>query len=69
VSGFDGIPAAAAMFPAVTTIAQPIAELGTLGLRLILDRIGHPEAQTQRILLATELIVRESTSRPADCRA
>jgi LacI family transcriptional regulator len=66
VAGFDDIPAAAAIFPAVTTVAQPIAELGALGVRLILDRIAQPEAPTQRILLATELIVRESTSPPAD---
>jgi len=65
VAGFDDIPAAAAIFPAVTTIAQPIAELGALGVRLILDRIAHPEASTQRIELATTLIVRESTAPPA----
>jgi LacI family transcriptional regulator len=65
VVGFDDIPAAAAIFPAVTTVAQPIAELGTVGVQLILDRIAHPEAPTQRIELATTLIVRESTAPPA----
>jgi LacI family transcriptional regulator len=65
VVGFDDIPAAAAIFPAVTTVAQPIVELGILGVRLILDRIAKQEAPTQRIELATTLIVRESTASPA----
>ncbi len=65
VVGFDDIPAAAAIFPAVTTVAQPIVEMGTLGVRLILDRIAQTGAPTQRIELATTLIVRESTAPPA----
>jgi LacI family transcriptional regulator len=65
VVGFDDIPTAAAIFPAVTTVAQPIVELGTLGVRLILDRIAQPGAPTRRIELATTLIVRESTAPPA----
>ena len=55
VVGFDDIPQAAAIFPALTTIAQPIAEMGTMGVRLLLDRIardtrGH--APYQRVRLA-----------------
>jgi len=65
VVGFDDIPAASAIFPAVTTVAQPIVELGSVGGRLILDRIAHPEAPTRRIELATTLIERESTAAPA----
>ena len=68
VVGFDDIPQSAAVFPALTTIAQPIGEMGTIGVRLLLDRIarGHPEghAPYQRVRLSTRLVVRESTGPP-----
>jgi LacI family transcriptional regulator len=70
VVGFDDIPQSAAIFPALTTIAQPIGEMGTVGVRLLLDRIaqGHPESHApyQRVRLATRLVVRESTGPPRD---
>jgi len=69
VVGFDDIPQSATIFPALTTIAQPIGEMGTVGVRLLLDRIaqGHTEspAPYQRVRLATRLVVRESTGPPA----
>ena len=63
VVGFDDIPQSAAIFPALTTVAQPIAEMGTTGVRLLLDRIARCNAPRQRVQLATWLIVRESTER------
>jgi LacI family transcriptional regulator len=70
VIGFDDIPLSAAIFPALTTIAQPIGEMGAVGVRLLLDRIaggrskGH--APYQRVRLATRLVVRESMGPPAE---
>jgi LacI family transcriptional regulator len=68
VIGFDDIPQSAAIFPALTTIAQPIGEMGTIGVRLLLDRIArrHPagHAPCQRVQLSTRLVVRESTGPP-----
>lgn len=70
VIGFDDIPLSAAIFPALTTIAQPIGEMGAVGVRLLLDRIarGHARghAPYQRVRLATRLVVRESTGPPAE---
>jgi len=64
VVGFDDIPQSAAIFPALTTIAQPIGEMGTIGVRLLLDRIAQRDAPYQRVRLATRLVVRESTGPP-----
>lgn len=61
VVGFDDIPLAAAIYPALTTVAQPIAEMGALGVRLLLDRIARRDAPWRRELLETRLVVREST--------
>jgi LacI family transcriptional regulator len=64
VVGFDDIPQSAAIFPALTTIAQPIGEMGTIGVRLLLDRIARRDAPYQRVRLAPRLVVRESTGPP-----
>jgi LacI family transcriptional regulator len=62
VIGFDDIPIASAMYPSVTTIAQPIAELARLGVELLLRRIRSPDAPFERLVLPTRLIARESTA-------
>lgn len=63
VIGFDDIPYAAAIFPAVTTIAQPIAEMGKLGLTMLLERIRQPGLAPRRVVLSTRLMERESVAR------
>jgi LacI family transcriptional regulator len=65
VVGFDDIPLASAIYPALTTVAQPIAEMGKVGVRLLLDRMARRDAPYQRVLLPTRLVVRESTAAPA----
>ena len=66
VIGFDDIPQSAAIFPALTTIAQPIAEMGSIGVRILLDRIARRDAPHQRVRLSTRLVVRESTGPPGE---
>lgn len=61
--GFDDIHLASLVTPALTTVAQPVAELGTGAVRLLLDQIGKRAGAPRRVDLATRLIVRES------CRA
>lgn len=62
VIGFDDIPMASAMYPSVTTVAQPIAEMGRLGVELLLTRIRDPDAPFHRSILPTRLVARESTA-------
>jgi LacI family transcriptional regulator len=64
VVGFDDIPQASATFPALTTVAQPIAEMSKSGVRLLLERIAHRDAPFQRIVLPTRLVIRESSGPP-----
>ena len=63
VIGFDNSLQAIMMYPSITTIAQPIAELGQMSVSLLLERIKNPTAPPSRVLLPTTLIERES------CRA
>lgn len=65
VVGFDGIAASHWCGPPLTTVCQPFREIGAAAAHLLLALIaGQPPAQT-RIELATTLVVRASTARPA----
>jgi len=62
VIGFDDIISASYMRPSLTTVRQPLMEMGKRGTELLLDRISHPRQEfPSEILLQPELIVREST--------
>jgi LacI family transcriptional regulator len=61
VVGFDDIEAAAMITPRLTTFANPAYESGQAAGRLLLDRIGAPEALERRtVVLHSELIERDS---------
>lgn len=61
VTGFDDIPIAHLVRPALTTVKVPIADLGTLALERLVDAMAHPERERrQELLLRTQLMVRGS---------
>lgn len=62
VVGFDDIPAAAWTNPPLTTVRQPIVEKGRLAARLLIQRMKGKAIESPPPL-ATELVIRSSTSR------
>jgi len=60
VIGFDDIPEAAHVHPALTTIRQPLVEMGRMATRMLLQAIDAGKLLSERTLLQTELIVRQS---------
>lgn len=60
VVGFDDVPECETSNPPLTTIAQPIAEIGRRAVRAILDHDGAPV----RTMLPTRLVIRGSTAPP-----
>ena len=60
VVGYDDVPAAAYSCPPLTTIRQPMREVGAIATRELINLIEHPEARRQEILLKTELVRRGS---------
>jgi LacI family transcriptional regulator len=61
VAGFDDIPSAEYSYPTLTTVHQPIYEIGQRLVKMLLDIVaGRPLDQTQVILPCT-LVVRESS--------
>ena len=65
VAGFDDIQSAAFQNPALTTVRQPLREMGVIAAETLLRRINAP-AKTpypKTITVEPELIVRESTAK------
>ena len=61
IAGFDDIPMSARMEPTLTTVRQPIQRMGSLAAETLIDMISHPHPQPRRIILPTELVIRESS--------
>jgi LacI family transcriptional regulator len=62
VVGFDGVPEAARFWPALTTVAQPLRDMGSAACRILMQMIdGTDDHITDAITFKTELMVREST--------
>jgi LacI family transcriptional regulator len=65
VVGFDDTIEAAVSGPALTTVRQPLAELGRTAVSLLLRRMENRRLEPLRIELATRLVRRDSTAPPA----
>jgi LacI family transcriptional regulator len=63
VVGFDDTIEASIAAPALTTVRQPLAELGRTAVSLLLRQIENRRLEPLRVELATRLIPRESTAR------
>ena len=66
--GFDDMPFAELLHPPLTTVRQPIEEMGRKGVRTLLGQIkdGQPPSLVR---LATELVVRGSVAPPLPTRS
>jgi DNA-binding LacI/PurR family transcriptional regulator len=64
VVGFDDSPAAAPLWPGLSSVAQPLEEVGRECVRLLLARIGDPSRPPERVLLPPSLVVRDSVCAP-----
>ena len=67
VIGFDDIPAAAQVHPALTTVRQPLAAISEAAVRELLLRIGGCGGEQQRVEFPSELVLRASTARAPEC--
>ena len=63
VVGFDDTFLAARATPPLTTVAQPLIEMGQLAVRSLAQVIANDRIGTSHIELATRLVVRGSASR------
>lgn len=61
VIGFDNISASAYTLPRLTTISQPLEEIGRIATQSLLDRMHNIEISSDEIIVEPELVIREST--------
>ncbi len=66
VVGFDDIYLGAMLTPSLTTVRQPMRDLGERACRLLLQRMTEPSLPRRAERLPVELIVRESCGCPRD---
>lgn len=65
VLGFDDLPEARWASPPLTTVRQPLVEMGRLAARTLLRMVQGEVVESPRLELATRLVARESTCPPA----
>jgi LacI family transcriptional regulator len=61
VTGYDDIDLGRSTTPAITTVRQPLEEMGRMAVSLLMRLISGHTVDTLHIELATQLVVRDST--------
>lgn len=61
IIGFDDIPSAEHAYPPLTTLRQPIFEIGTRLAEMLIQIVEDRPPATQQMLLQPTLVIREST--------
>jgi LacI family transcriptional regulator len=64
IVGFDDIEHATIVSPTLTTVRQPLAEMGRTGVSLLNRLLERQRFETLHVELGTRLVVRESTAAP-----
>ncbi len=62
VVGYDDSPVASTLRPRLTSVRQPIEEMGHEMTRLLVDAVEGTDSVQRRVILATELIRRASSA-------
>ena len=65
IIGFDDIPQAASVHPALTTVRQPLEEMGRVAVQLLFEYIENPELPACYKVLPTRLCIRGSCQPPS----
>ncbi|PYI57283.1 LacI family DNA-binding transcriptional regulator [Paenibacillus flagellatus] len=60
IIGFDNISLSRMVTPALTTVAQPVYEIGKQAAAMLFRRIGNPQDEAQSLVLGHEIVVRDT---------
>jgi LacI family transcriptional regulator len=69
ILGFDDVVEASYPSAALSTIRQPLREMGHVAVQRLMSLIADPRQPAERIVMETELIVRQTTAPPATAAA
>ena len=59
--GYGGIDLARYLRIPLSTMAQPLYAIGLSGIEILLDRILFPQMPVRKLVLKSELVIRQST--------
>lgn len=62
IIGFDDVPQASFVYPKLTTVRQPLEQMGQVAVKMLLEQIEDRSRPPQRVALATQLVIRDSCS-------
>jgi LacI family transcriptional regulator len=65
IVGFDDLEEAGIVTPALTTIRQPLAEMGRIAVSLLMRLLENQRLEALHVELGTRLVVRASTAPPS----
>jgi LacI family transcriptional regulator len=60
VTGFDGITAGRHSSPRLTTVHQPMVELGRAAIQALTARLDDPSMDARSLVLPVQVVLRES---------
>jgi len=60
IIGFDDIPQASIVYPKLTTVRQPLEQMGQVAVKMLLEQIKDKSHPPQRVTLQTQLVIRDS---------
>ncbi|MCR2793371.1 LacI family transcriptional regulator [Microbacterium sp. zg.Y625] len=66
VVGFDDVPEASRVHPALTTVAQPMRRLGAVAAEFVAALLAGETREELHVTLPTRLVVRGTTAPPSD---
>lgn len=62
VVGFDNLSISKSLIPSLSTVNQPSSQMGFMAMEILIEKLANPSVPNKKILLETELIIRESSS-------
>lgn len=61
VTGFDGLDAGRVSAPPLTTVRQPMTDVGRVAMRLLRERVADPQRMPRSVELPVTILLRAST--------
>lgn len=68
LTGFDNLFISELMEPKLTTVSQPIRQMGEVAAKCVIRRHQYPDEEIQNIVFPTKLIIRDSAAVPYDAK-
>jgi LacI family transcriptional regulator len=63
IAGFDGLQSSLTTEPQITTVQQPLREMGQRAVHILLERVAEPDLPPRRETFPIQLLIRGSTRR------